>query len=263
MFTACQEGGDSSYRELRKRNQKGEYLYRHFDEVTLIPPMEARERKLYPWEDPVQGGINKITKEYFRCKGSSSHPAKYEVVKGEKVHFLDCSGSHSLPLRDGKEFIFPILIDLLNYIQEKTGKQVIVTSGHRCPDHNRYINAAAQNRYSKHQIGAEVSFYVKGMEREPGMIVKLLMDYYKDRQKYAGKREYQDFLRYEKKDSNVALQPWYNKEVFIKVFQSHEGRDLDNNHAYPYLSIQVRFDDELQSRVNYSWDLAWKNFLRY
>lgn len=227
--------------------------------------MEPKERKLYPWDDVAQGSLTKITKEYFRCKGSSAHPAKYEIIKGEKVHYLDCGGiqSHSLPLRNGKEFIYPILIDLLNYIQEITEKQVVITSGHRCPDHNRYVNPLPQNRYSKHQIGAEVSFYVKGMEGEPGYIVKLLMEYYKNKPKYAGKKDYQEFLRYEKKDSYVAIQPWYNKEVFIKIFQAHEGRDLDNNHAYPYVSIQVRYDEELQARVNYTWDLAWRNFLRY
>jgi hypothetical protein len=37
--------------KLRERNAKGEYVYRHHDEVAYpIPPPRPREREAYPWE---------------------------------------------------------------------------------------------------------------------------------------------------------------------------------------------------------------------
>ena len=29
--------------------------------------------------------------------------------------------------------------------------------------------------------------------------------------------------------------PWFNKEIFIKLYRKSEGRDGDNRHPYPYL----------------------------
>ncbi|KAF3362475.1 hypothetical protein PHSC3_000947 [Chlamydiales bacterium STE3] len=265
LITSCQEAGDPAYRELRKRNQKGEYIYRHSEEITTIPPLEKAACTSYPWEEKFCGRLKKITKEYFRCRGSSTNPIKTDFIKGEEVRIVDCGGSqrHSLPLRDGKEFIYPILIELLNYLQAKTAKEIVITSGHRCPEHNLYVNSSPANQSSKHLIGAEVSFYIKGMEREPGLVVKLLMDYYKDSPKYKGKPDFQEFSRYEKNDVNVSIMPWFNKEIFIKLFKEQEGRDFDNCHAYPYIAIQVRYDQDKQARVSYTWEQAWKNFLRY
>ena len=112
-------------------------------------------------------------------------------------------------------------------------------------------------------IGAEVSFYVQGLENAPQTIVNLLMDFYKDNPKYKNSKEYTEFLRYEKGNSNVSIPPWYNKEVFIKIFNKSEGRNYDNRHPYPYISIQVRHDRDINEKVTYSWDLATKNYLRF
>lgn len=254
LMASCQDGVDPAYRELRKRNQKGGYVYRTSSEFTSIPPMILATREPYPWEEKFCGNLKRITKEYFRCKGSASNNARME--KGERV--ADCGGmqKHSLPLRNGKEFIYPILLALLNYLQEKTNKKVVITCGHRCPAHNSYIQA---NAYSKHMVGAEVAFYVEGMELEPGLIVKHIIEYYKDHPN----PQFQEFKRYEKEDVNVSIMPWFNKEIFIKLFSKNEGRDLDNNHPYPYVSIQVRYDRDTQSQVTYSWEQAQTNYLRY
>src|SRR5690606_2499225 len=128
--------------------------------------------------------------------------------------FYDCNGSekHSLPLRDKKEFVYPILIDLLNYLQMKTEKRVVITCGHRCPDHNTYSDQSSSNRYSKHMIGAEVSFYIQGMEEEPEVILDLIQEYYKSDKSYANKKEWIEFKTYEKEDTNVSTPPIYNKE---------------------------------------------------
>jgi hypothetical protein len=251
---------------MRRLNQKGEYIYRHHDEYlfTVTPP-EKKTASLYPWEINNSSKYPRITKEFFRCKGNTLNPAHLIQNKGEEAQrYSDCGGSqrHSLPLREGKEFIFPILVEQLNYIQQKTGKHVVITSGHRCPEHNSYVDSSKENQHSKHQIGAEVDFYVQGLEDSPDTIVKLLIDYYKETPKYQNLKDYIEFHRYEKGDTNVSTPPWYNKEVFIKIFNKREGRNFDNRHPYPYLSIQVRHDWDTKEKIIYTWDKAFNNYMR-
>lgn len=241
----------------------GEYLYRLHEEKFFIPPLpEKRHAEAYPWEKNLVGNLPKLTKDYFRCKGSALNPPKAIQQNGEVIRCMDCGGTekHSLPLRDGKEYIYPILMDVLNYIQLKTGKRVVITSGHRCPEHNVYVDDSPSNQHSKHLIGAEVSFYVQGMEEKPEASVKLIQDYYKE--KYEGKKEFVEFKRYEKGDTDVATQPWFNKELFVKLYTKKEGRDFDNRHPYPYISLQVRYDLERNERVLFSWEKAHKNYFR-
>lgn len=237
----------------------------HDENQFQVPQPELRTLDPYPWEKGQTAHSPKITKEYFRCKGSSLNPVHTEQQKGELVRYFDCGGSekHSLPLRNGKEFIYPILIDLLNYIQANTQKKVVITSGHRCPEHNVYVDSSVANQSSKHLIGAEVSFYVQGMEDRSEAIVKLIQEYYKTTSKYQNQKEFLEFQRYEKPDAKVSTAPWYNKEIFVKFFKKKEGRNFDNRHPYPYISIQVRYDWETQQKVVYSWDLAYKNYLRH
>lgn len=148
----------------------------------------------YPWEAKALEAIPRISKEYFRCKGSSLNPPRQIQIDGVSVRIQDCS-KHSLPLRDNQEFIYAILIDLLNYLQLKTGKCVVITSGHCCPEHSQYSNSTDRIRCNKHMLGAAVSFYVQGMEDSPQAIVNLLQEYYKINRKYAGKKEYQEFQK--------------------------------------------------------------------
>lgn len=264
---ACSSDDDKDHHQLRKENQKGEYLYRHHDDkfYAVAPSPERAQREYYPWEQETVGNYPRITKEFFRCKGSSLNTVKIIPNKTETVRYYDCGGSerHSLPLKEGKEFIYPILIDLVNTIQVKTGKRVVITCGHRCPDHNIYADPSPKNQFSKHLIGAEVAFYVQGLENNPDRIVKIIQEYYQSNAKYKGLKDYQEFKRYEKDDVDVSTQPWYNKEVFIKLYKKNEGRDFDNRHPYPYISIQVRYDWDKQEKVTYSWDKAFNNYHRY
>lgn len=250
-----------------KKNLKGEYIYRHHDEIRFaILEEESVSSPIYPWEEMVKSLHPRITKEYFRCKGCTLNPAIIVKENGKETQrYHDCGGitRHSLPLRDGKEFIYPILIDLLNHIQLKTNKKVVITSGHRCPDHNTYVDASVTNQASKHQIGAEVSLYVIGLENEPEEIIKWVIDFYKTSPKYKGKKEFEEFTRYEKGDTNVSIAPWMNKEVFVKIYSKNEGRNFDNQHLFPYVSIQVRFDVDEQAKVIYTWDKAFRNYLRF
>ena len=245
---------------------KGEYLYRHQnDPVVQIEPMALQKRASYPWEEERSSEYPKITKDFFRCKGSGLNPVHMVTKEKEIVRYYDCGGpqKHSLPLRDQKEFIYPILIDLLNHIQAKTGKRVVITCGHCCPDHNTYLDPSTSNQASKHMLGAEVDFYVQGMENQPEKIVDLIMAYYKEQPKYKGLKDYEEFKRFDKEKTQVSTLPWYNKEIFLKLNKKNEGRDGDNRHPYPYLSIQVRHDYDLNERVGYSWDKAFRNFHRW
>ncbi|MEX2305066.1 MAG: D-Ala-D-Ala carboxypeptidase family metallohydrolase [Waddliaceae bacterium] len=233
---------------------RGGYIKRKQSDKT-VPSLnqEKKERSPYSWEKRFATEPYQITKEHFRCRGSGLHAERVETENEETIVLRDCVDGHrhTLPLDNDKEFIYPILIDLLNYIQDKTEKKVIITSGHRCPTHNRFVDPSKENQTSKHQIGAEVSFYVKEMETQPSEIVDLITKYYPE----------SEFDRYEKK-TNVSTLPWYNKEIFIKLFLEDEGRNGDNTHSYPYLSIQVRFDKEKQERVSYTWESAYRGFKR-
>jgi hypothetical protein len=264
VFFAIINSGCSSSKTAEPAQLKGEYIYR-LEEDRFIDTLPAQlvKRERYPWEEGEAGAFPKITKEFFRCRGSSLNPVQIIQKEKEVVRYYDCGGpqKHSLPLRDGKEFIYPILIDLLNAIQRQTGKRVVITSGHCCPEHFSYMDQAPKNQSSKHTIGAEVDFYVQGMESQPEALLDLLFAYYRDTPRYAGNKDYQEFKRYEK--SELSTKPWYNKEIFIKMVKKNEGRDFDNRHPYPYLSIQVRYDFDKQENVTYSWDKAFHNFHRW
>lgn len=267
LLVSCSDAEQSELESLKKANAKAEYIYRNHDDFFYaLPPPNYRKRGKYPWETNLVGNYPKITKEFFRCKGKGTNPPHIEEVAGEgEVHHFDCGGGnqHSLPIRDGKEFIYPILIDLLNYIQARTEKKVIVTCGHRCPIHNAYSDLDPSAQTSKHMIGAEVSFYVAGMENTPEAIIDLIFRFYQENARYRGKEAYEYFERYEKSDTNVSIPPWYNKEVFVKLFQKGEGRNLDNSHPFPYISIQVRHDRDKNERVAYSWPKAHRGYHRY
>ena len=225
------------------------------------PPVSPVKKEPYPWEERRVGAHPRITKEYFRCKGSSLNPMKTVAEeRTEPKYFHDCGGCkrHGLPLFDGKEGVYPVLIDLLNHVQEKTGKRVVITCGHRCPDHNSYADPSKFNENSKHMIGAEVDFYVQGMEQETEAVIDILLDYYRD----ASEASYREFKRYTKDNTDVATPPWYNKEVFIKLYKQAEGRDYDNRHPYPYVGIQVRYDREQSEWVAYTWKAAHYNYRR-
>jgi len=253
---------EQSERErIRRLNCKGEPIYRNRNEYfyPIATPIHT-PRSPYPWES--EGNLPRITREFFRCKGSSVNTPLFDPSDSNPLH--DCEGSsrHGLPIIHGQEGVYPILIDLLNYIQKKTGRRAIVTCGHRCPAHNIYADPSKENRTSKHQIGAEVDFYVQGMEDRPLEIVGLAMQYFREAPSYANDRESLEFKRYDKPDANIAVQPWFNKEIFIKVYQKDEGRDADNRHPHAYLSFQVRFDRESKERVLYDWAKANKGYPR-
>lgn len=249
----------SEREKIRRLNCKGEPIYRNHNDILYpISPPSHTPRNTYPWES--ETNLPRITKDFFRCKGSPLNPPLIDPA--EPTPLTDCEGStrHGLPIIRGKETVYPILIELLNYVQKKTGKRVVITCGHRCPAHNIYSDPSKENRTSKHQIGGEVDFYVQGMEDRPQEIVGLLMQYFRESLSYKNDKESQEFKRFEKSD--LSIQPWMNKDIFIKLFQKTEGRDADNRHPHPYLSIQVRYDRDGKERVVYDWAKANQGYPR-
>ena len=89
-------------------------------------------------------------------------------------------------------------------------------------------------------------------------VIRHVIDYYRDQP-----TEYSHFYRYSKRNTNVSTQPWYNKEIFLKLFNCEEGRDIDNNHNYPYLSIQVRYDFNETRWISYNWQTAFSGYMRW
>jgi hypothetical protein len=112
-------------------------------------------------------------------------------------------------------------------------------------------------------IGAEVDFYLLGMEEKYQEVIDLIFRYYKETECYKGRSEYENFVRLDSVKVDVTTAPWYNKEILIKLYQKGEGRDAENQHPYPYLSLQVRFDREKNEKVTYSWDRAFHGYMRY
>ncbi len=221
ILAGCSESGEKKSFFVKNDNLTGEYIYRKDEEhFIVIPPAECKSRTKYPWELHHSYAVPQITKEYFRCKGTGNNPEKKLFENDAIKNYRDCEGKniHGLPLREGKEFVYPILISLLNHVQKQTNRRVIITGGHRCPIHNDYVDPSNENKYSKHQLGAEVSFYVAGFENEPEKITDILRDYYltEDENKYDP--EFTGFRVYEN-SSNISMAPLYNKEIFIKVFE--------------------------------------------
>lgn len=239
-------GMETSHRnQVRKLNEVSDRIYRNHDEIAYaIFPPEVQPRPHYPWEKRYIGDIPRITKEYFRCRGRANHdPRILHKLAHEAIYFHDCP-RHSLPIRNGEEYISPLLLDLLNKIQAKLQRRVVVTCGHRCPDHHRYANPATREQISKHMVGEKVTFYVEGYEWRPKEVIRILHSLFPSPLK-----------RYEK-DTDVSTLPWFNEKVFLKLYKVREGRDFDNRHPYPYLSLETRTSQ-------YTWEDAFQGYLRY
>lgn len=215
----------------------------------ITSPKPSENQVSYPWEQI--GTQRQITKEFFRCRGNPLNPPIQVKGEGQKISYhLDCEGiqGHSLPIKGEKEFIYPILIDLLNMIQEKTNKRVIITSAHRCPTHNTYVDPSKSNRTSKHLIGAQVDFYVEGMESKPLAVMSLIELFYQNDA---------HFSPLEQKDHQ-----WVNREITATLRPPHKHRNIDNQHPYPYLTIEVKYDRQKKRPVHFSWHQGYHGFYR-
>ena len=119
---------------------------------------KATNRPSYPW-DPMLSNTPRINKYHFCCRGSIEHP----VYQTDKGWFSDCAGGqvHSLPLREDEEWISPVLIVLLNDLQDYFQTTAQVQCGHCCPIHYRYRIEKGERAVRRHMIGAAVDFTLK------------------------------------------------------------------------------------------------------
>jgi hypothetical protein len=237
-FVGCTTLEEAHKQKVKEINQVKESIERKEGEAffTILPP-KVKEHRPYPWEERYIGSIRKITKEFFRCKGSSSNPP--EIVTGkEPVYFYDCT-PHSLPIRDGEERVSTVLIDMLNFVQQKLQSRVVITSAHQCPTHQKYLKKEKKSKMSRYLVGAKVDFYVEGYERKPQEVAALLSTFFK-----------------EPLTVQVKGQEWSNKEVRLILRKTGERRNKDNRHPYPYFTLEDR-------SFHYTWDHAYKGLIVY
>lgn len=260
MLFGCSRMEQSEKEKIRRVNEVSEKIYRLDHEIvfTIEEPLHQKREK-YPWEAGVFANYLKITKEHFRCKGSALNLPR--PTESGKDLVSDCSGmlKHGLPYRDGKEFIYSKLIEILNYVQEKLESKVVITTGYRCPEHNAYADGSKANQVSKHQLGGEVDFYVEGYESRPKEVVAQIMQLYHDKKE----EEYLPFKVALKNTRHLKHPGWYNKEIIVRIYEKDEGRDFDNRHPYPYISIELRYDREKDELVQYNWQNAHRNYIRH
>lgn len=254
MLVGCFGLKQSEEKKVRRQNLVIAPIQRQSDEIFFsFFSTPLQKVNPYPWERKYIGKYRRITKEFFRCRGDVCHPPIKIQRQKDVIYHEDCGGieMHSLPLKNGKEHIYPALIDLLNFLQEKLERPVIITCGHRCPAHNLYADLSKKGQTSKHLIGAEVDFYVEGFENEPQAVLDVLFSYYKE-----------PWLR-SVMVAEASTPSWYNKEVAVTLFRSTEGRDFDNDHPYPYISIQVRYDYETKKVVQYNGYRAHNGYMKH
>jgi len=251
LISGCSGLKHSESKKRRQINLVVEPIKRQSHEKTLSfsAPKPTPKNERYPWQHRYIGSLRRITKEHFRCKGDPlNFPVRVVSESNQVTYQMDCGriGRHSLPLREGKEFIYPILIHLLNTIQEQTGKRVVITSGHRCPTHNSYVDPSKKNRLSKHLMGAEVDFYVEDLEYGTEKVLQVLQGVYQEDPEF--------------KELKEGLNQWQNKEVRITLHSSQDRRNKDNGHAYPYFTIEVLYDREAKKPVHFSWQQGYNAF---
>ena len=245
---ACTSADERVQKRRMENNRSTEKIYRLSHERVY----EEKEQKLvrrapYPWENAAD--FPKITMNMLRCRGSSSHG---ERKRGDKI-YTDCNGmkDHGLPYVDGEEFVYPVLVSLLNKVQNALNKKVVVTSGHRCPKHNDYINLG-KSRISKYMIGARVDFFVEGMEHQAEEIVEEIISQYK--------QDSDNYCHFTKSTGNKSAPSWRNKEISISIQREGEHSILYKK-DHPVISISVRYDRERAEHVHLDWKHAYQGFI--
>lgn len=249
----CSGLEQSEQEKIKKMHALSEPILRYATEQfhpISFPEKKVRER--YSWENTLAHQFPKITKEAFRCKGRG-HP-KPKILR-ENTAIFDCQGAdkHSLPLHEDKEAVYPALLEILNYLQDHLRKKVVVTSGHRCYIHQTYLLGTTAGAVTKYLLGAQVDFLMDGMQASSPKIIECLAAYYQEI--FPDQKEYQ----LEKSVTGV----WQNKEISLKLFAKHEGRNEDNCHELPYLSLELKHDRVLDKKIVVNYQQAVHGYYRF
>jgi len=261
LLAACSGLENSEREKVRKLNAVQEPIYRLSSEKLVIESGGKKElRERYPWEKQSVGNYPQLTKEFFRCKGNYGN---LTLGTGSMAR-RDCGGidQHSLPIVNGDEYVYPALLDLLNFVQGELKAKVIVTCGHRCPAHNRYVDPSKRNSMSKHMMGAEVDFYVEGYQRKPFEVVKALMQYYNQHEDFKDIIPFTRFAKSNNAVSKLKNPAWMNREIAIRIYEPGEGRDLDNSHDYTYVNVELKWSRDTKRRLGFNYLIAHQSLLR-
>ena len=249
----CSGLEQSEQEKIKKTQALSEPILRYRDEkfhAICFPEQKIRER--YSWENTTAHKFPKITKEAFRCKGSGSPKPK---ISRENLAMFDCQGAdkHSLPIYEDKEFIYPALLEILNELQDQLKRKVVVTAGHRCYKHQTFLLGTTTGAVTKYVLGAQVDFLIDGIEASSGKIIDCLQEYYK--------RVFPDQKEYQLEKSVIGV--WHNKEISMRVYAKHEGRNEDNTHDLPYLSIELKHDRVLDKKIQVNYQQALSGYYRF
>lgn len=249
LCCSCDDASSRVKKKRKKNNYVCEKIYRNSDEFFYQEDhLVIAEKTFYPWQS--RSNFTQITMNTLRCRGSDSHKS-YKI--GKKT-VEDCNGlhDHGLPYKDKQEFVYPVLIDTLNYLQDSLQKEVVVVSGHRCPKHHRYVTRG-QSRLTRYMIGAKVDFYIKGYENDLGKVIETIATRYANDEK-----RYKEFVKSAQKDGTYSFR---NKELRISYGVNAEAKKFDNVH-FAVISLEVLYDREKDQRVYLEWDQAYKGYIR-
>lgn len=248
LVFSCSTADKREQQQRMKNNKSVERIYRlSHEKMYEEKAFAGAKRAPYPWENVAD--FPKITINSLRCRGSGDH----KIRKRNGKEYQDCIGmkDHGLPYVDGAEFVYPVLVSLLNKIQNAWNKKVVVTSGHRCPKHNDYLNLG-KSRISKYMIGAKVDFYVEGMENDSAAVIEKIIDLYKE--------ESRSYSHFTKSTSEKGTPFWRNKEISISIQKDGEHKILDNKN-HPVISISVRYNRAKNEHVYLDWKQAYQGFI--
>lgn len=229
---------DTEMERLFAAHELKEKIYRFDEEIEfpLLPPAK-KPKPSYPWEQGIVEPLLPIRNEDFSCRGRKNNYDRILLHAAQQEElFTDCGGHSSQQVA-----VNPTLLEILNHIQKVTGKQVVVTSGVRCPKHHAYLRPSGSSASSLYLIGAACDFYVRGYEKNPGAIVRVIQDYYRSRSR-ALKDEALGIFHRIPLHQSLTVSPWMNKEVCIVLHTEEEGRNPDNAHDYSYVSLLVHYD---------------------
>lgn len=209
-------------------------IQKDFTPTNFILPYELPQKKpTYPWNTCYPRFLS-LTKYSFQCPGTNPEA---NIPLHQK-----CLGAlhHGLPLVNGKEYIYPRLIDLLNFLQKENKEKIMVIRGHLCPKAFSLLDPKEQ--HEKYLIGAMVKVSSQvNWEKNLSTLVK----------KFYDKKKEEDPL-YEIGSSTYPI-TFINQEFKFIIYPS-----LLTN----IMEIEVLYDKEKDSRINFTEEDI-QNYLRY
>lgn len=209
-------------------------IQKDFTPTSFILPYELPQKSpTYPW-NTCHPRFLSLTKYSFQCSGTNPEA---DIPLHQK-----CLGTlhHGLPLVNGKEYIYPRLIDLLNFLQKENKEKIIVIRGHICPKIFSLLDT--QEQHEKYLIGAMVKVSSQiNWEKNLSPLVK----------KFYDKKKEEDPL-YEIENSPYAI-TFINQEFKFIIHPS----SLTN-----IMEIEVLYDKEKDSPIKFT-EKDIQNYLRY